>query len=179
MTNLYSIKPLVTLLIVVLVSGCSVFRKTPTKPTTNGTSNTTVKTENKTFPISKKENEKLYTACQNWLGVPYKFGGSTKAGVDCSGLVNALYKEAYATQVPRTTSEMYSKYLVVKTNELRTGDLVFFNFESKKASHVGMYLNDRKFIHASTKKGVIVGSLDDAYNAKYFIGGARVLTNGK
>ncbi|MBC7412104.1 MAG: C40 family peptidase [Bacteroidia bacterium] len=179
MNNSTSIKSIVIGLLLVMVLGCSVFRKTPNKPSSNSSAKPTVKTESKAFPILKKNNEKLYNACQSWLGVPYKLGGNTKAGVDCSALVNALYKESYAIQLPRTTTELRSKYPAVKTNELRTGDLVFFNFESKKASHVGMYLNDKKFIHASTKKGVIVGSLDDLYNAKYFIGGARVLPNHK
>ncbi len=161
-----------------MITGCSVFRKTPVKsPSTTTNSTTTNSTAN--FPITKQQHEKLYNACQQWLGVPYKFGGTTKGGVDCSALVNALYKQAYGMQLPRTTAEMSAKYPPVKLNDLRMGDLVYFNFESKKASHVGLYLNNKQFIHASTKKGVIVGSLTDAYNSKYYIGAGRVLPTAK
>jgi murein DD-endopeptidase / murein LD-carboxypeptidase len=117
---------------IVSMASCSIFKKTPSKPAAPS------KVATNTFPINKNDNEKLYTACHHWLGVPYKFGGSTKTGVDCSGLVGALYKYSYEKTLPRTTAEMYAKYPKVNTKELTTGDLVFFNFGSTKASHVGL-----------------------------------------
>ena len=69
---------------------------------------------------------------------------------------------------------MKKKTKSVKKNELREGDFVFFNYETKHVSHVGIYLKDNKFIHASTKKGVIVGDLTDPYNVKYFMRGGRL-----
>lgn len=153
-----------------IVTACSIVKKTPAKTPPPPPNSTTTN-----FPITKKQHEKLYNACQQWLGVPYKFGGTTKGGIDCSALVSALYKQAYAMQLPRSTSEICVKYPPVKLSDLRTGDLVYFNFESKKVSHVGLYLNNKQFIHASTKKGVIIGSLSDPYNSKYYIGAGRVL----
>lgn len=126
------------------------------------------------FPVDKNCNKKLMETSASWLGVPYKYGGASKSGVDCSGLVCSIYKDVYGKQLPRTSTDMYDKYDKVKESNLKEGDLVFFNYDSKKVSHVGIYLKDDKFIHASTKKGVIIGDLNDPYNKKYFLRGGRV-----
>ncbi len=126
------------------------------------------------FKVDDNCNKKLITSSANWLGTSYKTGGETKSGVDCSGLAKALYSEAYNINVPRTSKELFDQTKSVKRNELKEGDFVFFNYETKKVSHVGIYLKDDKFIHASTKKGVIIGDLNDPYNVKYFMRGGRL-----
>lgn len=160
----------------IFLQSCFLFKKSTKHITTSKTERQKqeVYTQRLGVKVNDDSNLKLMQACVSWLGVPYKFGGTTKQGVDCSGLVSSLYKEGYNKQIPRTTKEMFDKSKRVSEKDLKEGDLVFFNFDSKKVSHVGLYLNENKFIHASTKKGVIIGSLDDPYNKKYFIRGARV-----
>lgn len=122
------------------------------------------------------KNIPLYVECMKWLDVPYKYGGSTKKGSDCSGFVNQIYKNVYQVKLPRSTAEIYKKYNKVNSNKLQTGDLIFFatGKNKKKPSHVGIYLKDQKFIHASTQKGVIVTDLDDKYYKSRKLKGVRV-----
>ncbi|GHT66430.1 hypothetical protein FACS189452_02290 [Bacteroidia bacterium] len=120
------------------------------------------------------EDKKLIEAVEGWLGVPYKWAGNTKKGVDCSGLICQLYKEAYNTAVPRSTSEMVKKMSTVRKNKLQCGDVVFFTIKEKKVSHVGMYLADNQFVHASSSKGVRISNLDEAYWKKYYAGSGRL-----
>ena len=101
-----------------------------------------------------------------WLGVPYRGGGNSKRGVDCSGLTSHLYKKVYHKKLKRNSDDQRTQdcHKVSKRN-LREGDLVFFHNGRKKriASHVGIYLKDNKFIHASTSRGVIISSLNEDY----------------
>ena len=109
-----------------------------------------------------------------WLGAPYKYGGNSKKGVDCSGFVCAVYLEVYETKLPRTSKEMYIFSEHIKLKDLREGDLVFFNYTGKGVSHVGIYLENNKFIHASTTKGVIVGDLNNEFTKKKIVGAGRI-----
>jgi hypothetical protein len=120
-----------------------------------------------------KESPKLITAVDGWLGVPYRYGGTAKNGVDCSGLIVALYKEAFGISLPRNTTGMVKTMSSVNENLLQCGDVLFFTIKEKKVSHAGMYLADRKFVHASSSQGVRVASLDDVYWKKYYAGAAR------
>lgn len=120
----------------------------------------------------------LYAETSLWLGVPYRYGGTTKRGVDCSGFASEIFNKVYGITLPRTTSDLgKAKYKKVGRNNLKTGDLVFFatSRDKKKITHVGIYLKEGYFIHASTKRGVIVDHIDDAYYKKRWIKGARIL----
>lgn len=119
-------------------------------------------------------NKSLSKEIQEWLGVKYRYGGNDKKGVDCSGFVNAIYREVYNTQLSRTSKSIYNECEKVKNKSLREGDLVFFNYDGKGISHVGIYLQNDKFVHASSSKGVVISSLDHPYNQKHFVGGGRV-----
>ena len=126
--------------------------------------------------IEMKDNHALYVESSNWLGVPYRGGGTSKRGVDCSGLTTAIYKKVYRQTLERTADDQRKKDCQkVKKGNLQEGDLVFFHNGRKKktASHVGIYLKDRKFIHASTRQGVIISRLDEAYWEKHWLSGGR------
>jgi len=119
---------------------------------------------------------RLYAECSLWMGVRYRYAGNTKKGVDCSGLVHNIYKATYRKKIPRSTKDLSSKTRTVKRNQLQTGDLVFFatTKNKKKATHVGIYLKDGYFIHASTSSGVIVTHLNESYYKSRWIKGGRI-----
>lgn len=127
--------------------------------------------------IGLKDNHQLYVESADWLGVPYRIGGNNKRGVDCSGFTSHLYKKVYHKKLERNSDDQRTKDCrKVSKGNLREGDLVFFHNGRKKreASHVGIYLKDNKFIHASTSRGVIVSSLNEDYYRKYWLSGGRV-----
>jgi hypothetical protein len=120
--------------------------------------------------VKEKEldNEKLYRFIDNWIGVPHRSGGMDKKGVDCSGFTFLLEKEVYNKDLPRTARTMADKVKRKYEQDLEEGDLVFFDFDGQKFSHVGVYLHNNKFVHASTSKGVIISDLKDPWYYKYF-----------
>lgn len=113
-------------------------------------------------------NEKLYQFIDKWMGVPHRLGGMDKKGIDCSGFVSLLENEVYERSVPRTAKAMAEQVKRKYEQELNEGDLVFFDFEGQKFSHVGVYLHNSKFVHVSTSKGVIISNLKDSWYYKYF-----------
>jgi len=114
------------------------------------------------------DNEKLYRFIDSWIGVPYRNGGMDKRGVDCSGFTILLAKEIYNKPLSRTARSMAGNVKRKFEKDLKEGDLVFFDFEGQKFSHVGIYLRNNKFVHASTSKGVIISDLKDPWYYKYF-----------
>ena len=120
--------------------------------------------------VSKKEltNKDLYRFIDNWIGVPHRTGGMDKRGIDCSGFTSLLEKEVYNRQVPRVARQMAEVIKRKYEDELQEGDLVFFDFDGQKFSHVGVYLHNNKFVHASTSRGVIISDLKDPWYYKYF-----------
>lgn len=126
--------------------------------------------------IEMKDNHALYVESASWLGVPYRGGGTTRQGVDCSGLTSAIYGKVYRKELERNSDDQRKKDCKkVKKGKLREGDLVFFHNGRKKkhATHVGIYLKDRKFIHASTSRGVIISTLDEDYWKRHWLSGGR------
>ncbi|WKW45790.1 NlpC/P60 family protein [Myroides sp. JBRI-B21084] len=116
------------------------------------------------------KNKELYNFIINWYGTPYKFGGNSKNGIDCSGFTNVLYNEIYKIQLPRISRDIALNIKRKYTNELNEGDLVFFSIgNSGTINHVGIYLQNNKFVHASSSKGVIISNLNDTYYAKYLV----------
>ena len=126
--------------------------------------------------IDRQDNHALYVESAQWLGVPYRSGGTTQRGVDCSGLTSAIYKKVYRKDLERNSDDQRKKDCrKVKKGKLREGDLVFFHNGRKKktATHVGIYLKDRKFIHASSRQGVIISTIDEDYWEKHWLSGGR------
>lgn len=97
-----------------------------------------------------------------WRGVPYREGGLSKKGIDCSGYVYLTYKQRFGMDIPRSTKSLASYGKSVSRRNLRPGDLVFFK-TGWKVRHVGIYMSDGRFMHASTSSGVMISSLDDEY----------------
>lgn len=113
------------------------------------------------------QNGRLYAFIDQWYGTPYKFGGLDKGGVDCSGLAFLLEQQVYGITIPRMTSKQINVIKREYEEELKEGDLVFFDFDGKKFSHVGVYLQNGYLVHASSTKGVIIVPLHGAIY-KYF-----------
>jgi len=118
----------------------------------------------------------LYTQYNQWKGVKYKAGGMSRAGVDCSGFVYLTYEDRLGIKLPRSTDEQVNAGTVIQQRDLIAGDLVFFR-TGKTTRHVGIYLEDGKFLHASTEKGVMLSNLDDEYWARTYWKSVRIPGN--
>ena len=110
----------------------------------------------------------------DYLGVPYVFGGTSPYGFDCSGYVQYVFANA-GVSLPRTADVQFEVGTPVSTAELVPGDLVFFSTYTYGASHVGIYVGDGNFIHASSSQGVTISSLSQAYYSSRYIGARRIL----
>lgn len=121
------------------------------------------------------KNEEIISLAQKQLGVPYRFGGSTPAGFDCSGFLYYIFKEV-GIVLPRTSSDQYNVGDKIKKSDLQIGDLVFFETYKPGPSHSGIYVGDRKFIHASSNVGITISSVDDPhYWSSRYLGARRIL----
>jgi cell wall-associated NlpC family hydrolase len=123
--------------------------------------------------LTGKENKKLIKSMAEWKGTRYKYGGTTKSGVDCSGFVGSVYNEVYGKKLHRTSRDMIKDVRKISKKSLETGDLIFFKTSGKKISHVGIYITDNKFIHAASK-GVVVNDLDQSYYKKTYYKSGKV-----
>ncbi|MGO1243212.1 MAG: C40 family peptidase [Sphingobacterium sp.] len=115
------------------------------------------------------KNKDLYNFIDSWAGSPHRMGGNSKSGVDCSGFVNLLYRSVYRKDLPRTSREMGKKVKRKYLRNLKEGDLVFFSFGGRNIDHVGVYLHNNKFVHVSTRKGVIISDIKDNWYHKYLV----------
>lgn len=115
------------------------------------------------------KNKSLYSFIDKWLGSPHRLGGTKPSGIDCSGFVGTLYREVYGKDLPRTSRDMGNQVKRKYERQLREGDLVFFSFSGRNIDHVGVYLHNNKFVHVSTRRGVIISNIRDAWYYKYFV----------
>jgi lipoprotein Spr len=128
--------------------------------------------------MSATSNMKLFHFVYDWIGTPYRFGGSSRKGIDCSAFTKQLYSEVFNTTIRRSSRDIFSMVSPVGKDDLKEGDLVFFKIHSRSISHVGIYLGNNRFAHASSR-GVAISSLDDAYYSRYFYKGGRMLESFK
>ncbi len=124
-------------------------------------------------PVESVTNERLISFLEDWYGTPYRYGGEGRNGIDCSAFSAMLMDSVYGFRLPRTARSQYSACVRIKKEQLQQGDLVFFN-TTGGISHVGVYLDNNKFVHASASSGVMISDLNDSYFRRRYIGAARV-----
>lgn len=159
---------LISLSIIILISACgisacgpSVKKDDPRPPH---------KKHAKAVNLKKKSAVKkgLYSQHSEWKGVKYRMGGLNKRGIDCSGFVYLTFRSKLGIKIPRTTKAQAKLGKAIRKSNLRAGDLVFFK-TSRKVRHVGIYIEDGKFLHASTSRGVMISRLSNTYwRSKYW-----------
>lgn len=138
----------------------------------------------KKFTLSEKaidndfgtSKEKMLMEIIRWLNTPYKYGGNTKRGIDCSAFTQTVFKSSLNFDLLRSAREQFTQGDDIGDSEsLKFGDLVFFNTRRRvRPGHVGIYLGDNIFAHSSSKLGVIVSSLEEEYYNQRFMGGRRI-----
>lgn len=117
----------------------------------------------------------LLSEAKKWLGTPYKYGGEDKSGVDCSGLVLSVFRDALNIKLPRSSSKQKEYSSDISKRDLIPGDLLFFSTTGGgKVSHVGMYIGEGKMVHSSTSRGVMVSRIEEDYFVRTFAGAGRV-----
>lgn len=125
--------------------------------------------------ITPLDQSKIMRSISRYMGVPYAYGGSGSNGMDCSGYTMTVYKESIGKLLPRSAHEQAKIGTRVPFNDLKFGDLVFFNTTGSSASHVGVYLGDDLFAHASVSLGVTISSLESSYFKKRYEGAKRII----
>ncbi len=124
------------------------------------------------------DRDRLLLDVVSYLGTPYLYGGNTREGIDCSGFTAKVYERGAQQQLPRSAREQFSVGSPVAKSNLAFGDLVFFNTTGYRPSHVGIYIEDDLFAHASVSQGVTLSSLESTYYRKRFVGARRVVSSG-
>ncbi len=124
--------------------------------------------------------EKMLMEIIKYLNVPYQYGGNSKSGIDCSAFTQSIYKNTLSINLYRSAREQYKQGEVISdVDDLQFGDLVFFDTRSGVSpGHVGIYIGDELFAHASTKKGVTISSLNHTYYKDRFMGSRRIKPGG-
>lgn len=128
-------------------------------------------------PATAKEPQSIVDRTLAWLGIDYRFGGSDgKKGFDCAGLVKKVFGDS-GVKLPRTAADQFREGVAISFDDLRPGDLVFFKNTYKKGiSHVGIYIGEKLFVHAaSRRRSVVVDRIDMPYYLKRFAGGRRMV----
>jgi hypothetical protein len=156
------------ILLCVLLAGCQTASPPPAMPRALLSDVTVLRPEAAALLLDEAQTRAiLYQQYQEWRATRYRIGGLSKSGIDCSGFVYVTFRDRFGIQLPRSSDDQAMIGRKVEEAELRTGDLVFFR-TGRNDRHVGIFLEDRKFLHASTLKGVMISSLDDIYWSKEY-----------
>jgi len=127
-------------------------------------------------PVEELSNLRLLIFMDQWYGVPYHYGGTSRAGIDCSAFTSLLLSSVYnESQLPRMSADQYKATKRILKKDLQEGDLVFFHTYGKghRVTHVGVYLYNNRFVHASVA-GVQISSMDEGYYLTHYVGAGRV-----
>jgi murein DD-endopeptidase / murein LD-carboxypeptidase len=124
--------------------------------------------------VSERAFRAMLDSIEETRGVKYRFGGSSTEGFDCSGFVQYLYSQSFQMLLPRTSSELALLGPIIPHDRLRPGDLLFFT-AGEEITHVGVYLGDERFAHASTTAGISVNTLLERYYQQHFAFGTRII----
>lgn len=125
--------------------------------------------------IKPLDQSKMMREISRYMGVPYVHGGTSTDGLDCSGYTMLVYKNSVGKLLPRSAAEQAKVGRGVRLEDLKFGDLIFFNTTGEPNSHVGIYIGDDLFAHASVTLGVTISSLQSSYYEKRFEGAKRVI----
>ena len=122
-------------------------------------------------------NALLLSQMEKWFGTQYCFGGSTDSCIDCSSFTQVILRDVYNVKIPRNSQQQFDASTKIEVENLKEGDLVFFNTVSASMiiTHVGVFVCNNKFLHASTSKGVTISDLSEKYFAKAFRGAGRFI----
>ncbi len=129
------------------------------------------------FDISLRKdsaNLRLYSTVNEWIGTPYRYGGDSRSGIDCSGFTGKIFNSVYNLSLAQNSAAIFDKSIPLNRSELKEGDFVFFKISKGRVSHVGVYLGNDKFAHASVSRGVMISDLNEAYYKRYFYKGGRM-----
>jgi len=126
-------------------------------------------------PGGKFENQKMMDLILTWMGTPYDYGGETRNGTDCSGFTMQMFRQSAGISLPRTTEEQVKLGSLVQRDNLKFGDLIFFNTTGQNPSHVGIYIGDDMFAHASVSFGVTLSSMYSSYYKKRYTEARRII----
>lgn len=126
--------------------------------------------------VDTRLGDALVRSARQWIGTPYVYGGHSKSGTDCSGMIMVIYDEVAGLSLPRNSAAQRDYCVSVSRRQLEPGDLVFFTTSKRggKVNHVGMYIGNGRIIHASSSRGVIESSLDEKYYATHYHSSGRV-----
>src|SRR5690554_502118 len=128
-------------------------------------------------PPAALVRQTLLAQHQRWVGTPYRLGGNGQGGIDCSALMQHVFSDSFGMSLPRTTGAQALQGQRVERSELRAGDLVFFRPPGPN-NHVGVYIGDGYFLHASTSRGVILSKLDSIYWQRHYWQARRPMEQG-
>ncbi|MBD5182473.1 MAG: C40 family peptidase [Bacteroidales bacterium] len=134
------------------------------------------KNNNKGTMVSPEVADAIVKEARRWIGTPYRYGGTTRKGTDCSGLVWTIYQDVAGIKLPRNSVKQFEYCIPLTREQLSPGDLVFFNTAGNgtRVGHVGIYIGNNSFIHSSSSKGVRVSTFDEPYYAKTYNRGGRI-----
>lgn len=154
--NRHLMLPLVTLALMTGLAGCASNRPLP--PASEAQWRPPVSTSDESSAVAGS----LWQVFERYQGTPYRYGGTSASGFDCSGFIATAFDEALGRQLPRTTTQMLARGKTVAPDQMQAGDLVFFRIKGKD-QHAGIYMGGESFIHASTSIGVTRSSLNGHY----------------
>jgi len=123
----------------------------------------------------KINDQKMMDVILSYLGTPYEYGGESKSGIDCSAFTNAVYDQSVNMRLPRTAADQVKQGAPISRSDLKFGDLMFFNTTGANPSHVGIYIGDDLFAHASEAFGVTISSIESSYYKKRYTEARRII----